>query len=227
MPSGKHTKDPVWRAAQSERLKGNDCAHGKLKDARIYEGEKFGAFKVIKFLRQNISNRGGKKRDYYYEVECTICGNKREMTLLNLQKRYVGTEGLRCANCDSFKEDRHKKLTNENVRQDAMDAFIKNDKANINNASTGIKHMSSRVRKNGTTEYRVYVAFDGKQTLLLSTINYDKAKILAGELNDVLKSGGKEAFYKWYKNIESVKQGLFHDLKGAKQCKTNKQIKNK
>jgi len=37
MPTGEHTKDPIWKAAQSERLKGNDNAHGKLKDPKVYE----------------------------------------------------------------------------------------------------------------------------------------------------------------------------------------------
>ena len=205
MPTGEHTKDPIWRVAQSERLKGNDNAHGKLKDPKVYEGKIFGVFKVIKYLKQSKSSRGGKRRDYHYEVECTTCGNRKEMTLYALQICAANTNGKRknmtCKNCDSVLEAKRQAVAKGTpMREKMTECFIRNDKANSNNLSTGIKHMTARRLKSGALQYDVYVSFDKKQRSILRSTNFSKAKACVDELNKIIKEGGKEAFYKWYGN---------------------------
>lgn len=203
MPTGEHTKDPIWKAAQSERLKGNDNAHGKLKDPKVYEGKIFGVFKVTKYLKQSKSSRGSKRRDYHYEVECTTCGSRKEMTLYALQICAANTNSKRknmtCKNCDSVLEAKRQAVAKgAPLREKMTECFIRNDKANSNNLSTGIKHMTARRLKSGALQYDVYVSFDKKQRSILRSTNFNKAKACADELNKIIKEGGKEAFYKWY-----------------------------
>lgn len=198
---GKWIRTPEAIKNLSKAHIGNDSAHGKMKYPTKYEGMMFGNLKVVKFISEKFANENNKKRIYYYEVECVVCGSKCIKTLSQLQVNKAncksGAKGFHCDNCKNmyYIEDA---LKNPEIRAQAQDAFIKNDKANKNNFSTGIKHLYARYKKNGVIEYRVKVSFDGKEIRLISTTNYDNAVKLVNELNNILKEGGKEAFYAWY-----------------------------
>ena len=200
---GKWIRTPESIENLSKAHIGNDSAHGKLKDTKKYENKIFGSFRVIKFLREEMCSENNKKRDYFYEVECINCGNKSEMILRNLQVSEANVKAgrikARCFKCDDVVNEHCETLNTDESSKKRTNSFVRSDKATKRNESTGIKHLYKRYRK-GIASYLVAVNFNKNQIRIIESTNYDKAKSIANELNEILKNGGKEAFYEWYES---------------------------
>ena len=176
-------------------------------------GAKYGECCVVdKYIGQKdfyYANSKKPQKIHMYKVRCEICGNVIEKKRDDIIKSSRKT-GVQCGYCVKRKVAQTCLNTDE-IHHLAIEEWRNNDAANSNNISTGIKHysVSKRVRRYKDSEYVRYIhsvvcIIDGI-TYKIAFKEQKECEIMlfaeiANELNEILKNGGKEAFYEWYES---------------------------
>lgn len=173
-------------------------------------GKVLGPYKVLEYKGKTRDDKGNV---YWYDAECIQCGYKLLTSRKNLQ--WINKASKMCKKCHASKM--HELVNKDNYyigRQIGAETMRCNNKPTRRNISTCIKHYQINAKRAHTQagisvhyQHLVSVMVDGRRYRLLQkqlpTKSRDSEMVnLANKLNEVLHTGGKEAFLEWYKKGE-------------------------
>lgn len=137
--------------------------------------------------------RGVVQKIPMYECECTVCGKA-------FVRRRQQIKSSACVSCNARAREFGAKHTKESTNKQ-VNTRVKQSKTY---GRSGIKYYGTSIDKaTGKTIHRAKVGFKDESGKLItiniySGVKKEKAITLANKAHELMKSGGKEEFLKWY-----------------------------